>query len=239
VGQRHRDRSLAGERQASRQDLEQHDAERVHVAPLVDAVGVELLGGHVSGGAEDGAGARERRHVDARPPGEAEVEEADGAVPSDHHVVGLHVAVNDALRVGGGERLGQGGAERRRLLGRKGTTPPDRHLQVLAVHELGDEEEPAGALSPVADLEHRGVADPGQDLDLALEAADPVGVVPLHGAQDLERQRLAGREVGHAEHLAHAAAAEEGIDAVPACESLAYGHRGEARPARGWRGHGR
>jgi len=39
VGERHRDRSLSREGQPPGENLEQHDAERVHVAALVDAVG--------------------------------------------------------------------------------------------------------------------------------------------------------------------------------------------------------
>jgi hypothetical protein len=93
-----------------------------------------LLGGHVRGGADDGAdgggewGCRTGRwgrtsstSPRGRRAGEAEVEDADAAVVADEHVVGLEVAVDDADGVGGGEALaGLANTARTSRQGRRG-----------------------------------------------------------------------------------------------------------------------
>src|SRR5262249_60804925 len=92
----------------------------VHLGPGAVDVGVRadffgpaagVLGGHVGGRAEDGAGAR--RAVAAEALGQSEVGDLGPAVGVEQDVGRLEVAVDDAGLVGGvggaGQRLGQFG----------------------------------------------------------------------------------------------------------------------------------
>jgi len=103
----------------------ERDAEGILVRGWRRRVGEVLLGSHVDGGSHHYARAREAalraRAVlafvgldgvvgwGARGGGEAEVDELDATVAADQHVVGLEVAMDDALLVGGDEACG--GAE--------------------------------------------------------------------------------------------------------------------------------
>src|SRR5690606_10017667 len=90
-------------------DLVEHEAERVDVAAVVDLQTARLLGRHVDGRADAGAGHRQAREDLA--PGDAEVHKLHGLgqqpglavvadpAPHDHHVRRLDVAVDDPGRV--------------------------------------------------------------------------------------------------------------------------------------------
>ena len=88
-------------------------AERELVGAEVHRPSRRLLGRHVADRAEDGAGlrARDRRRdvggaagaLRLHELGEAEVEDLEVPVARDHEVVGLQVAVDDAVGVGAGE----------------------------------------------------------------------------------------------------------------------------------------
>ena len=151
---------------------------------------------------------------------EAEVQQPHRAVACDHDVVGFDVAVDDALRVRGRERVGQRGAECRSLGRRPGTAAADHQLEVLPVHELSHQVEAHGAVAPVQYAEHGRVPDARQDLDLALEAAHAVAVVAVERPKHLQRQGLPVRLVDDAEHLPHAATAEEREHAVAFAEDV-------------------
>ena len=80
---------------------------------MIDRPSAQLLGSHVSGSAEDGAGARQRRRdaelqrrgrrgAQQRQP---EVEDFGSTVGCDHDVAGLEVAVDHTAVMGRGERV--------------------------------------------------------------------------------------------------------------------------------------
>jgi len=86
----------AGEGQAPREHLVEHDADRVPVARRAGAVGTELLGRHVRGRAceiDALVGVASRRR------GEAEVEDRHPSALRDEHVGGLEVAMDLARAV--------------------------------------------------------------------------------------------------------------------------------------------
>ena len=97
----------AGKRMPARQRLEQDDAQAEDVAANSDLLSGELLGRGVEQRADDGPGSSqlgERLGAGLAQPGEAEVEQLDGAAAaagaSEVDVVGLEVAMDDAVLVG-------------------------------------------------------------------------------------------------------------------------------------------
>ena len=111
----HEHPGVAAEGEFAGEELEQDDAERIHVAAAVGGVGfaLGLFGRHVGGRAEDLAVHRDGdfAHFAA---GQAEVHEVRLAVAIDHDVGRLQVAVDDALLVG----MVQGIGDFRAQLGR-------------------------------------------------------------------------------------------------------------------------
>ena len=96
---------VADERRPSGDHLVQHAAERVDVGAAVDGLPLRLLGRQVRRGPEHRRGLLDRllRVADPR---DAEVRDLHVARRGDHDVAGLDVAVDDALVVRGGERVG-------------------------------------------------------------------------------------------------------------------------------------
>ncbi len=114
------------ERQASDQHLVQHHTQAEHVGASRDVAALDLLGGHVRGGAEHLPRGRDALRVEQL--GDAEIGDLDVhriAVRrrgvqmrvGDENVLGFDVAVHDAEVVGVFERLGDLDAERRADLG--------------------------------------------------------------------------------------------------------------------------
>ena len=234
----------AGEGADAVEGLEEGDAEAELVAAGVAGGAEELFGGHVRGGADEGAdgggegvvaGAVGRvavaRVVGA---GEAEVEDADAAVLADEDVVGFEVAMDDADGVGGGEALAGGGedledlAPGAALVGEPGA-------QGLAGDQLHGDEELVVDAADLVDLDDVGVGEAGEGLGLALEAglADAEAVVVDAGAQELEGDAAVELGVVGGVDDGHAAVAEGAGDDVAADLTGAVGTRGAAIGRRG------
>ena len=94
---------LGVERLAAGQQLVEHAAEREHVGARVGLLAAHLLGGHVVRRPHHRAGAG---HVGAAQAGQPEVHDLDHAARQQVDVRRLEVAVDDVLRVGEGEALG-------------------------------------------------------------------------------------------------------------------------------------
>ena len=107
---------LAVEESAACQEFVEHDSEGPDIGAAVDRLAGGLLGGHVSGGAEDEAGLGGPHGESGRIGGdfggsfdrfgEAEVENFHDAIGGDEDVAGFKVAVDDAFFVGGFEGFG-------------------------------------------------------------------------------------------------------------------------------------
>jgi hypothetical protein len=147
----------------ARERLDQHEPERVDVGGGGDLVPADLFGGHVGGGADDGAGGGGDRAVQGA--GDAEVDQP-GPVAVEQHVRRLHVAVHEPVLVDVRERGGQAGREAVHL--GRGQRPVVDHLgQRRPVHELGDDEGPRPGAVTVEQADETGVLQAGQGRDLA------------------------------------------------------------------------
>jgi hypothetical protein len=105
-----RDNGLADEGHVPGEDLVAEDAERIDVRPRVHHGPCSLLGGHVLRRPHHRANAGQVLALEIVELRDAEVEHLDVVglllTLDEHHVVGLQVAMNDALRVCGCERPG-------------------------------------------------------------------------------------------------------------------------------------
>ena len=146
---------------------------------------------------------------------EAEVEHLDLAVGRQLHVRRLQVAVHDAVLVGLLERFGDLASDRERLVQRQ---RPLRQalLQVLARDELHRQHPLAAHVLEPEECRDVRVLQRGEQLGLALEAREPLGVGGERLRQPLERDVAPEAGVGGAKHLAHPARAERRDDAVGA-----------------------
>ena len=155
--------------------------------------------------------------------------------PSSMMFSGLRSRCSTPLLVGGG----QAGADLARdldglVLGQAADAAEQRG-EVLAVHELHGEEVLPLRLADVVDAADGGMGDLAGRAHLVVEPIAPAGVVGQGLGQELEGHRLAEPQVVRAVDLAHAAAAEQGDDAVAVGEQRARARSaaaGVARPRR-------
>ena len=201
-----------GERASAGEELVEHEAERVDVAPRRHFAAEKLLGRHVGGRAGPDV-------FDGADRGEPEVHQADLAAAVEHHVRRLQIAVQHATFVGCREPRAQLAGDVGRLVFGKAADAAERRGQVLAVHQLHREKQLTVHLADVIDAADVRVRDlsSGSHLVVKLREADRVGGDGI--GQELERDRLAEAEIVGAIHLAHAALAEQADDPVAAVEN--------------------
>ena len=201
-----RGRPLEGpRRQPPRQELVGDDAEGEHVGGEPRAP-VGLLRRHVAEGARvgdrDGRARREAR--------DAEVRERGVPVREDQHVLGLHVAVQDALGVRMGESRGDVAHHAQRQLARAAGAGV---VGEAALGQVGGEHEVA--VDPVR-VPHRhdvGVREARGDARLVRDGvAAPLG--HLRGLDDLERDRAVLHRVPRAPDRGEGALAERPLQPV-------------------------
>ena len=140
------------------------------------------------------------RRVDAL--GEAEVEDLDVAVVGHEDVVGLEVAVDDALAVRGGEAPRDLERPVDRLLLRHGRAV-ELAAQRLALEQLGHGVGDAVVRAEVVDREDVRMRERGDGLGLALEARERVGVRGQLRGEDLDGDLAVELRVARAVDLAH------------------------------------
>ena len=132
----------------------------------------------------------------------------------DHHVLGLQVAVDDAVGVGLGDRGADLSADARDALEVEVPLFAHELPEVAPFEVLHHEVHQPLAPAEVEDLHRVRVTEPRGGLGLALEAADGVAIPRELAVQELHRHQLADVDVLDLVHDPHPAAAEELHDAV-------------------------
>jgi hypothetical protein len=147
--------------------------------------------------------------------GETEVQQLQDAGGGEEQILGLDVAVDDALGVGGGEAASGLCGEGERLARREGATT-QAGAERRAVEDLRDDEGASVLGADVEDGDDVDVRESGGGPRLALEALQATVVARDSFGQDLERDLAAEAGVAGAVDLAHASCAQSGDDFVRA-----------------------
>ena len=159
--------------------------------------------------------------------------------------------MDDALVVRGLEAFRRLAEDAQEALGRELALLLQDRREVPPVDELHRQELDAVHLAEVEDAQDVGVRDAARELDLALEALQRIGVLGDVGADELQGDVAVELLVVHEIDGAHAAHAEQALDAVPVTdlEARRQHDRGHAprrlagplleRRGAAHRGHGR
>jgi hypothetical protein len=131
----------------------------------------------------------------------------------DLHVRRLQVAVDDPFLVRRLERFGDLPRDRQSLAHRQ-RAAPQALGEVLALHELEDEERRALGLLDAVDGGDARVVERGEQLRLAPEAGEALRVAGHLGREHLDRHVARELRVGGAVDLAHPTRADRGGDTV-------------------------
>ena len=223
------------ERPGAGEELHEHAAHRVEVGAMIDARGGSaLLGSHERGCPEDDAALGRAVAVPAlaHQLGDPEVEHLDPVATAleighQEDVVGLDVAVDDALGVRGGERAGDAAHDGQRLGLWQPTAGAQPRAQRLAVEQLQHQvRRTVGQVPEVVDLDDPGVPDRRRRLGLVEEPAHGVVVVRVLGQEHLERGGPSQEAVLDAVDRAHAAGPDHVLDVVAAHDLGHRRHRG-------------
>ena len=232
-------RRLLHERRTAREHLVGEAAERIEIGAVIGlGIARRLLRRHVGRRADRRPHLREplRRAVVARRAdrlGDAEVGDR-GRAAGEQHVVGLDVAVHDAVLVRVRERLGHVAQQSHRLGDGERRAAFESRAQRFTLDERHGE--PGQAVHRAGGVHRHDVRmlQLGREEDLAIEALD------VHARRELGRQHLhddlaTERGVFGEEDARHAATAELALDRVGGAEGLlelvAQGHRVTPR---GW-----
>jgi hypothetical protein len=201
------DGRLGPEGNGAGQHLEGDDPDRIDVRPLVQLLPQRLLRRHVLRRPEEHRG--ERQALVELPPGEAEVEDRDGAGGVDNDVLRLQVAMKDPQpvdRAGSPDDLTQ---DRHGLHGGNPLPLVDQVPEVLAVDVLHRDERVVAAHAVVVHPRHVRVLDLPVQLDLALEPGQERLLVTLDvRGQDLDGDHLVQLRVERLEDGPDSALAE-------------------------------
>ena len=173
-------------------------AEAEHVRARVHAVALPagLLRRHERGGAEGGPRRGALASLDLFPhhAGGGELGDAQLALFRQDERLGSNVAVNDALVVGGLERVAQGDAVLHDVVGgQEAAALHTKLFERLALHHLeGDRDRSLVGHAVAEDAHDAGVLDAIRDVGFALQARDEGAVVGLVRVDDLDVHLRAG-----------------------------------------------
>ena len=212
------DRRVALERHRAGDHLVEDQAESVEVDAVIDGSSFHLLRRHVSGRAEQLAGACHGGIGRQQRLREAEVRDVRGACLVDEDVVRLQVAMDHAFGVCRGERLRHlpGDADRARQ--RQAAFAAEDRVQVLAVHVGHRDELQALDVAEVVNPEDVLVRDLRAEQQLLLEALHGGGVGDEAGPDDLDGDVAIELAVVRLVDAAHPAFAEGVLDVVARAE---------------------
>ena len=205
-----------GPRPPAGEQLEQHDAEAVDVRGGRGQLAARLLRAEVVDGPERRAGQRQRGLRQG--PGDAEVGDLHAALAGHEHVAGLDVAVDEAAVMRGPQGARGLGDESRGGSRRERAAPANDRGEVLALDELHDDERPDRVGAVVVDRDDARVVQGSGGLRLVPEAVVEVGIRPVLGPQDLDRDVALELVVAGPVDGRHAALPEQLDQPVPSPE---------------------
>ena len=214
-----RDLVLARERWQPGEALEQDRAEREHIRARIQLLGATgLLGCHVPECSEHDAGVGDRARTETHA-GNPEVDQRRVVAVrvSEDEIAGLYIAVDDALRVRGGERLREARDHPDALT--HGEARASKSLaERLSRHPLHREVGFVIVGLAMRDVAHDpGVAQLFEDARLSVE---PLAVLALvTPIQDLDRDDGAGLSIQCPENRGHAARADAALDLESLCKN--------------------
>ena len=218
------------------QQLVQDDAERVDVRRRRGLIAPGLLRAEVVDRAE---GRPRQRHLGLGDrPGDPEIRHLDPAIPVDHDVARLHVAMDDPALVGGVEGPGRLRGDPCRLARRQRPAPFDDRGEVLAVDQLHDDERPGGVMPVVVDRDDVRVVQRRRGLGFVAEPRAEVGVATVLRAEDLDGDVTVELVVVAAIDPGHPALAEQLREPVAAAEDRPDLRQVSLRHLGSWRSPG-
>ncbi len=176
------------------------------IVPIAVAAGLVIVGDDGNDG---------RRAVDGDRLRQPEVEHLHGPVVSNLDVRRLEVAVDDALRVRGFERLGNLPRDRQRLVERDRTARDAIGERRSFDHLEHERRQMIGRLEAV-DGRDVGMIERRQEIGFAREARQALGIAGEERRQNLERDVARQLAVAGAVDFAHPAGADQGDDLVGA-----------------------
>jgi hypothetical protein len=217
------------ERDAPREHLERHAADRVEVGPGADVLRHRLLRRHVgrradgrAGGGQERAGLHLRRRL-----GDAEVGDLHAPVGRDHQVLGLKVAVDDAVLLAVGEPRQQALEHPADLRHRH---LADVRAQRAALDVLHRDVRRALVLEVIVHGHDVRVAQRARDTRLAHESLRERGIGRMERAELLERHEAVEVGLTGQEHQRHPAAAQLAEDLVATNRLHDVRHPGPSLP---------
>ena len=230
---------LAGEGRLAGQQLVDHHPQRVEVRTGVGRLAVDLFGRQVLDGARHRAFGLADVGV-GEGVSQSEVGNLHRAIRGDQDVLGLDVAVDDAVAVG----MVQGCQHLEGDLGHLGRLQPavlqQHRPEVRPPDELHDHEIRAVGGAPVVHVDDVGVVQHGGGPGLPAEAIDEAPVAGELLMQHLEGHFSRQHSVVSAVDLTHAAGGDAGDDLVSAvdggfgdCQLCAFPGRRDSRPILG------
>jgi len=205
----------ADEWRAAGEGLIHHASDGVQVGVGTGRAALHLLRRHVGRGAHDGAAGPEATAPGGG--GDAEVGELRAAIVGEQYIVGLDVAVHDALLVGVGQCAAALYGDVNDLLFRERRPLLDDPLEVWFGEALHHDVVDVAVHTGVVDLDDVGVVELGGRVGLPSEACHGVGAGGDLVAQHLDGHLSGEREVHSAPYEGHSAFADHGIQSVAAC----------------------
>ena len=228
--------------------LVEHRAEAEDVAAGIDRSARRLLGRHIGGRAGDrprraecavrgdGGGVRVRVLVGSNQFGQAEIEHLHRAVGPDHHIGRFEIAMDDAARMRGRERVGDGDGDAERFA-EAHALPWDQRIDALAGHVLHHDEIVILGGVDLVNRDDVRMIERRCRLRFLDEAAAAALIRDAIGGQHLDRDVAPQPWVPRAIDLAHAPGTDqtENVVAAEPCTGLQGHERGQIIRAR-WQG---
>ena len=219
---------LLVERRVTGHHLVEDGSQTVDVGSGIAALTGDQLRRHVVGRAESAGQASERQAACGRRGRNAEVHDSQRSVVTEHHVIGLEIAMDDALAMHVLHRVAEEHGDAKSVSGGQRPFSLQEIPEGFALDVLHGEIGPAGVVDGKR-LQDAGVIELPANLDLPLEPRKERRIALELEERNLDRRCTAGGEVRGLEDRPHAAAADERQDRETLVEhfaNLRFRHHG-------------